>query len=82
MISNSFEIDFIPGDIHDRSCKNGIKTREAIAWISNYPHDFLWVITTPPLNLDMDGWLHPTIYVDVITYPCSNLNGGLANLRY
>ena len=29
----------------------------------------------------LDKKLHPTIYVDVITYPCPNLDAGLVNLK-
>ena len=38
------------------------------------------VLTKPPLNQSMGGWLELTLDVDVIIYPCPNLSADLTYL--
>ena len=47
-------------------------------WTGNYIHGFIWDIftnpchnftvffTKPPLKLDMEEWLHPTVYMNIL----------------
>ena len=65
-----------------------IEINEIMTWTSNQNRGFLWDIIAHPyanfFHLLNCGWKFdyiPHVYVDVISYPCHNLNAGFANLR-
>ena len=63
----------------------------SMEWISNYSHGFLWDLITHPWphfngvtavgGLAWRSNLIPLFYVNMITYPCTKLDAGLANLH-